>query len=118
MRPRWLSILIWLLIIIGTPWLVWVVVQEARRKQVWEVLIQTPGGSPIPPWEVPIRYERREDCEAFRTHFIQTELKERRPPTPLVYQGRYAWWELILRPSPKDHQGPKRYTPGGFRIVE
>jgi hypothetical protein len=49
MRPLW-SGLLWLLIIVGLPWMVCVMVQELRQVQVWEVLIQTPSAPPVPPW--------------------------------------------------------------------
>ena len=84
MRPLW-SGLLWLLIIVGLPWMVCVMVQELRQVQVWEVLIQTPSAPPVPLWEVPIRYDRWEDCEAFRARMIQHDLKEGRSPSPLVY---------------------------------
>jgi hypothetical protein len=103
MNPLWYGLL-GLLLIVGLPWMVWAMVQEWRRLQVWEAWIQMPSAHPVPPWEVPIHYDRGEDCEAFRTHMIQGDLKEGRPLSLLVCQGRYSWWELILRSSRKTRQ--------------
>jgi hypothetical protein len=100
MRGLW-SVLLWLVFIGAFSWMVWAGVQNVRHVQEWEVLIQMPSGPPVPPWEVKIRYPSREVCEAFRVFSIQHDLKEGRSLTPLVCQGRYSWWELIQRSSPR-----------------
>ena len=100
MRGLW-SVLLWLVFIGAFSWMVWAGVQNARHVQVGGVLIQMPSGPPVPPWEVKISYPSREDCEAFRVFSIKHDLKEGRSLTPLVCQGRYSWWELIQRSSPR-----------------
>lgn len=88
-----------ILTVLGFIVMVVLMMAELRQKQRWQLMIQPPG---VPAIALDTsRYETWEACEAERVRLIQADIWQARQPTPLVCKGRYAWWELLMRSSPR-----------------
>jgi hypothetical protein len=75
--------------------LLFALVIQLELQQRWQVMVQPPGVPPVP-YDERI-YTRRYICEAIRTAGVKTGIQFGQPPLPLVCQGKYAWWELMVR---------------------